>query len=211
MAPRTKAAAAAAEEPDDEFEEMETEEDEDLEELEEMEDDEPEEAPKPKGKRAASSKAAPKTSTIERGSPWLAAYVTEQTGEKLDSRSARMLLRKLARDGKIDREVGVERARYSFTGPNDPTVKAILEMVKSGEAKAMKQQGLDKVKEQAAAKRAAAKAAKAKEEAEDEDEMEEVEEAPKPRTRRAAPAKSAPAKATPAKATTTRRRASTTA
>lgn len=207
MAARTKAAAPVEEPDEDEFEEME--EDEDLEELEEVE-EEPEEESKPKGKRAT-TKAAPKTSAIEHGSPWLAAYVTEQTGEKLDSRSARMLLRKLAKDGKIEREVGVTRERYSFTGPNDPTVKAVLAMVKSGEAKAMKQAGLDKVKEQAAAKRAAAKAAKAQ--AEEDDEMEEVEEeAPKPRTRRtAAPAKSAPAKATPAKATTTRRRASTTA
>lgn len=208
MAPRTKAAAAPVEEPDeDEFEEMEDGE-EDLDELDEIEEPE-EEAPKPKAKKTTTAKAA--AAAPQYGSAWLAGFVTEQTNEKYDGRAVRMLLRKIAKDGKLEREVGVTRDRYSFTGPNDPTVKAVLAMIKSGEAKAMKQAGLDKVKEQAAAKRAAKKAAEA-EEMEDAEEEDEEEEAPvsKPRTRRAAPAKTAPAKATPAKATTARRRASTT-
>lgn len=211
----TRAKAAPVEEPEeDEFEEMdESEEDEDLEELEEAGEDEAEETPAPKGKKATGTKAAPKKDSIQFGSPWLAQYVTEVTGETLDSRAVRMLLRKLAKDGKLEREVGVTRDRYQFTGPNDPTVKLVLAMVKSGEAKAMKQAGLAAVKEKAEQKKAAAKAAKAAEveEAEEVDEDEEVEEAPKPRRTRAAAPKPGPAKAAPAKATTSRRRASASA
>lgn len=204
---RSKAAAPAEPEEIDEFEELEDDEatDEDLEELEE--DDEPEEAPKPKGRKATKSAAAPaKAEAPKFGSAQLAAYVTEQTGETFDARSIRMLLRKLAKDGKLDRQVGETRERYSFSGPNDAIVKQVVAMVKDGTAKAMKQEGLAKLKEAGEAKKAAK--AKAKQaEVEDEDVEEEEEEAPKPSTRRAA--KAAPAKATPAK--TTRRRASASA
>lgn len=207
----TKAAAPVEEPEEDEFEEMEDG-DEDLEELEDAGEDEADETPAPKGKKTAGTKAAaPKKDTIQFGSPWLAQYVTEQTGETYDGRAVRMLLRKLAKDGKLDREVGVERARYEFTGPNDPTVKAVVAMVKSGEAKAMRQAGLQAVKDKAAEKKAAAKAAKEAVEAEEMEDAEEVEEeAPKPRRTRTAAAKPAPTKATPAKATASRRRASTT-
>ena len=201
----TKAKAAPVEEPDeDEFEDAEEiDEDEDLEEL---EDEEPEEAPAPKAKKTAKATAAKNANAPKFGSAELAAYITETTGENFDGRSVRMLLRKLAKDGKHDRVVGETRDRYAFTGPNDPTVKAVLAMVKSGEAKAMKQEGLQAVKDKAAEKRAAAKAAK-EAEVEEMDEVEEVEEAPRPRRTRAAAAKPAtPAKATPAKATTTTRR-----
>lgn len=199
----TKAAAPVEEPDEDEFEEMEegtdeidAEDDDDLEELEEV-DEEEEETPPAKGKAKPKAKAAPKQPTIQYGSPWLASYITEKTGDTYDSRGIRMLLRKLARDGNFDRTIGEDRGRYEFTGPNDPTVKAVLAMVKSGEAKELKQAGLDAVKQKAAEKKAAAKAA-AEAEA---DEVEEIEEeAPKPRRRAAAPKASAPAKATPAKA-----------
>lgn len=195
----TRKAAAPVEEPEEEFEEIE-EGDEDLEELEDEEAED--EAPAPKAKKTTKAAAS---NAPANGSAWLAAHVTEVTGETYDSRGVRMLLRKLAKDGTLDREVGETRDRYSFTGPNDPIVKKVVAMVKSGEAKAMKQAGLEKVKAAAEAKRAAQKAAK-------ESEVEEVEEeAPKPTRRRTAPAKAAPAKATAAKATTTRRRTSTTA
>lgn len=197
------------EEPEDEFEEIEDAEDDGLDEIEE-----PEEAPVPK--KTAKPKTAPKNGPDAsiKGSAWLAAHVTEVTGESFDGRSVRMLLRKLAKDEVFQREVGVTRDRYEFTGSTDPIVKAVIALVTSGEAKAMKQAGLEAVKEKSAQKRAAAKAAK-EAESDDSDEMEdaddeEVEEAPpaKPATRRrAAPAKAAPAKATPA---TTRRRASAT-
>jgi hypothetical protein len=189
--------AAAQPEPEEEFEEIE-EGDEDLEEL---EDEEPEdEAPAPKAKKT--TKAAVSTAPTN-GSAWLAAHVTEVTGETYDARGVRMLLRKLAKDGTLDREVGETRDRYSFTGPNDPIVKAVVKMVSSGEAKAMKQAGLEKVKAAAEAKKAKAKAEK---EAAVEEAEEVEEEAPKPTRRRtAAPTKTAPAKAAPAKATTRRR------
>ncbi len=206
-----RAAAKPAPEPEvveDEFDEVEDDELEDV-----TEEDEVEETPAPKAKRAAKPKTdgAPKAPAvrqpaIEFGSPWLAAYVTENTDETYDSRAIRMLLRKLAKDGALDREVGVTRERYTFSGPEDPTVVAVLEMITSGKAKELKQAGLQAVKDKAAAAKAAkakAKAEAAEAEPEDEDDdMEEVEEetpAPKRRVAKAA----APAKAAPA----TRRRA----
>lgn len=208
---RAKAKVAEVEEPiedEDEFEEIEDGDD-DLEELEEVGEDDDEAAPTPKAKKTAAATKAKASNAPKFGSAELAAYITETTGENYDGRSIRMLLRKLAKDGKHDRVVGETRDRYSFTGPNDPTVKAVLAMVKSGEARAMKQEGLQAVKEKAEAKKAAAKAAK---EAEVEDvEEEAVEEAPRPRRTRPAAAKPGPAKATPAKATTApRRRAAST-
>ena len=183
--------AAPAPEPEtDEFEEELEGDDTDLEELEET-DDEPAKEEKPKRK-------PPTRPKIDFGSPELASYVTEKTGESYSARDIRMLLRKLAKDGKLAREVGVDKQRYEFTGPNDPTVKLVLRMIQDGTAKALKQEGLQKVKD-LAAERKAAKAAAA--EAEAEDEMEEVEEAPKPTRRRVAAA----AKATPAKAAPRRR------
>lgn len=200
--------AAPVEEPEvDEFEESSDDEDleemedsdEDLEELEDAEEDSKAEKPKRK---------PPVRPKIDFGSPELAAYATEVTGENYNSRDIRMLLRKLAKDGKLKREIGVDKGRYEFTGKNDPTVKMVIGLIKDGTAKAMKQEGLQKVKDQAAAKKAA-KAEAAAKEAEEAEEMEEVEEeTPKPTRRRAAAPKAAPAKAT---ATTTRRRASTAA
>lgn len=214
-----RAASKPAPEPEaveDEFEEeLEDEVEDDG--LEELEEDEVEETPAPKAKRTKAAPAAdgekpkrqpPVKPTIEFGSPWLAAYITENTDETYDARGIRMLLRKLANDGKLQRQVGVERSRYEFTGEKDPIVVAVLAMVKSGEAKALKQAGLQKVKDEAAAKKAAKAAAKAKaapvEEDDDEMEDEEVEEAPAPKRRTATKA-AAPAKATPA----TRRRTAT--
>lgn len=221
----SRAKAAPVQEPDeDEFEDMGDEvevedDDEDLEELEEAE--EPETPVKSKGRSNKGIEAARKArdaNAPEFGSAWLAAHVTEVTGEKYDGRAVRMLLRKLASSGKLDRTVGETRDRYSFTGKTDPVVKLVVEMVTSGEAKKLKQEGLQKVKDQAAAKKAAAAKAKAaaaeEDEAEEDDDDEDVEEAPAPkptRTRRTAakPATATPAKATPAKATTRRRAAAT--
>lgn len=210
---RRSAAAKPAPEPEaveDEFEDVED----DLEEIGEDDEDETP-APKTKAKKAAASGDKPKRTPPQRpaiqfGSSWLASHITEVTGETFDSRGIRMLLRKLAKDGALEREVGVTRERYEFTGPDDETVKAVVSMVKSGAAKELKQAGLQKVKDAAAAKKAAAAAAKAEAAETEDDEFEDdedvVEEAPKPTRRRAAAAKPAPAKATP----TTRRRAATT-
>lgn len=204
MAPTTRTRAAKPAEPvepEEDFEEIEGDED-DLEEIEESDEDE---APVKSTKKAATKTGetkAPAKPKIEFGSPWLAAHVTETTGENFDARGIRMLLRKLAADGKLKREVGVTRERYEFSGPNDPIVRQVIALITSGEAKAMKQAGLQKVKDAAAAKKAAAKAAKEAAATEDEDD-DEIEEAPAPKPRRTAAKAPAPAKATPA---TTRRR-----
>lgn len=220
--PTTRRAAAAkaapVEEPEDEFEEMEEVDGDD--DLEELEEEEPEEAPAPKRRakkattpadgEAPAKRTPPKRPEIQYSSAWLAAHVTEKTGETYDARGIRMLLRKLASTGKLSRVVGEDRNRYEFSGPDDPTVKDVMDFVTSGAAKELKQAGLQAVKDKAAAKKAAAKAAKAKTEAEAEDEQDQVDAeaedveddeleeeapAPKPVTRRRA---AAPAKATPA-------------
>jgi hypothetical protein len=183
---------------EDDFEELEEDDAvETGEELEELEDDEVEdETPAPKKKAKPSKTAAPKAEVVEFGSPWLAAHITEKTGETYDARGIRMLLRKLAKDGVHNRVVGEDRGRYSFSGPEDPTVKAVLAMVKSGAAKELKQAGLQAVKDKAAAKKAEKAKAKAAEVSEDEDD-DEVEEAPAPAPKRkAGAAKPGPAKAT---------------
>jgi hypothetical protein len=199
-AARKTAAPVEPEEIEDEFEDMDEDEVEETEPDAAEDDDDLEEVDEtPKPKKTSTKKAA--AAGPKFGSQWLAEHVTEVTGETFNSRGVRMLLRKLAADGKHNRVVGETRDRYSFSGPQDATVKAVVSMVKSGEAKQLKQAGLDKVKEAAEAKKAAKKAAAAEAEAD----MEEVDEEPKPRTRRVAAAKpsTAPAKATPS----TRRRA----
>src|SRR3546814_4883594 len=56
--------------------------------------------------------------------------------------------------------------RYSFTGPEDPQVQAIIQRVKSGEIDEATKAALDKLKADAEKKRAAKKAEKEKAEAE---------------------------------------------
>jgi hypothetical protein len=221
---KTTAPVAAPDPVEDEFEDFEETEDEDvaaetgeddLDELEEVEEETP--AAKPTKTRATKDKTAraakvPAHPAVEFGSPWLAEHVTEVTGENYDGRGIRMLLRKLAKDGKLARVVGEDRARYSFTGPEDETVKLVVTMVKDGSAKELRQSGLQAVKDKADAKKAAAKAEKAAAAAAaaEVEEMEEVEvedevEA-KPVTRRRTVPKASTTPAAPAKATPSTRR-----
>ena len=117
--------------------------------------------------------------------------ITEKLGQTTTTRELRTLLRKMARDGRLDREiVPGNRARWEWAGPNDPEVKEILKAFKSGELEADKQEKLAALKEQKAAKKAAAAAAAAEEDDEDEDE------APAPKKRPAR--KTAKPKAKPA-------------
>jgi len=187
MAARTRRRAAAPVEPvetDDAFEE--------LEEVDET--DEVEEAPAPKTRARKATKSTapadkPATGTNELGSVWLAEHITEVTGVEYDSRGIRMLLRKIAKDpeGPLARTIGEDRTRYTFKGPNDAVVKAVVRMVKSGEATAVKREGLEKVKSTTATKRTRAKAT----------EDEAPESTPRTRTRKATAAKAVSAKATP--------------
>jgi hypothetical protein len=129
--------------------------------------DEPEEAPKPRrGRKPTKAAAAPDPVVTTEGDPynsaWLAEHVTEVTGESHDARSVRMLLRKMANDGTLPREVGVDRTRYTFPkGENDPIVKAVIKRINAGELRTAKREQPEKVAE-APAKRTRAKATPAK-------------------------------------------------
>jgi hypothetical protein len=128
------------------------EETEDDEELEELEDDE-------------ASEAAPKKGNddVVFGASDLAKLLSEKTGKTITARDLRTLLRKMARDGRLDREITAgNRSRYSWSGPNDPEVKQIIKAVTSGELEQGKQEALAKLKEQKAAKQAAKAAAEKK-------------------------------------------------
>lgn len=137
----------------------EVEDDDDLAELED-EEEEPEPVAKPVKKAAAkktttAKAAAPKVQTSGNDSNWLAGVVTKHTGKEVDSRQIRVLLRKLAKTGKLAREVGVDRNRYDFPlGVKDPIVVQVVKLVKAG---ALEQDTTDRL----AAARAAKEAKKA--------------------------------------------------
>jgi hypothetical protein len=89
------------------------------------------------------------------GASDLAKLLTEKTGKTVTARDLRTLLRKMARDGRINREITAgNRTRYSWSGPNDPEVKAVIKSVTSGELEQGKKEALAKLKEQKAAKNA---------------------------------------------------------
>lgn len=184
---RRKAAAVEPEEvleDVDELDDLDTE-DEDLDEL---EDDEPAEeetpAPAKRGKKAAPAKTAKAAPAKEEGSGndsnWLAGHVNELLGTEYDARSIRMVLRRMANDGELAREVGVDRVRYDFPkGAADPIVKKLVARIKGGAVKQARDEGLAQAKATRAAKTAPAKTAPAKT-------------GPAKKTSKAAPAKAAP-------------------
>lgn len=150
MPPATKKAATkkAAAAPVAEVEELETDE------LEELDEDEVAEA-------APTKKAASDEVTF--GAADLAALLTKKTGKTITARDLRTLLRKMARDSRLNREiVPGNRARYNWSGPKDPEVVAIIEAVTGGELEAGKQEALAKLKADKADKQAKKAAAKAK-------------------------------------------------
>jgi len=171
---RTKAAKPAVEEVEEELDVTETEApevDADVEDFDIEEDDDADteeiEAPAPKAKKAKKAAAekpakvaAPK---IEFGTKELAAHVNAETGKSYDAYNLRILLRKLTKDGILERVESEGRSRYSFSGPKDPQVKAIVKAVKEGAAEKAKTERLDKLKaDRAATKAAAPKKSKAK-------------------------------------------------
>lgn len=141
MAKKTKAAPPPVEDEDE------------LEELEELEEDEVEEAPVKKGKKAAAS------DDVVFGASDLAKLAS--TDEKTyDAKTIRTLLRRMARDGRLTREISPQnRSRYSWSGPDDPEVKKILKAIRGGEIEAARNEALGALKEKKAAERAAKKAA----------------------------------------------------
>lgn len=110
-----------------------------------------EETPAPKKK--------PAREPVAFGTKELAAHVSEATGKEYDAYALRILLRKLAKEGVITRDDSTGRARYSFSGPKDPQVKAIVKAVKEGGAEKAKTERLEGLKE---TRKAKAKPAKAK-------------------------------------------------
>lgn len=142
----------------------------------------PARAPREKAAKAAPVEKAPRE-VIEFGSAWLVEHVNAETGSSYSASALRILLRKLTKEGVLEREAD-GRARYNFPkGANDPQVKAIVKAVKGGAAEKAKQERLDSLKEQRAAKakaapkaapkkRATKAAAAAPVEVEDEDELE---------------------------------------
>lgn len=140
--------------------------DEDIEELDELEDDSVEEKPAKKG--AAQQ--------VTFGVADLAAHLAEETGKKVTTRELRMLIRKMARDGRVDREIiPGNRSRYDWSGLNDPEVKRIIKAFKAGELEADKQEKLAELKKRGEAKRAEKAKAKAAAAAAEEDEDDDVE------------------------------------
>ena len=130
----------------------------------ELEEDE-EEAPAPKAKKSTKAKAKVEKAPVEKiefGSQWLAEHVNDEAGTSHSPYTLRILLRKLVKDGVLTRDESQGRARYAFTGPEDPQVVAIVEAVKSGADKKAEAERLQGLKDKRAAKKAEAKPAKAK-------------------------------------------------
>lgn len=128
-----------------------------------------------KGKKAKAVKTPkePKVEVPTFGTAQLAEHVGKATGKTYDGKAIRVLLRKMAKDGVIARTVGEDRARYSFTGPDDPQVAAIVTAIKSGAAEKAKAESLEAAKASKAAKKAPKKAAPVA--ADDDDAVEELE------------------------------------
>ena len=110
-----------------------------------------------KAKAAAAPPVKAPRESIEYGSAWLVEHVNTAAGTSYSASALRILLRKLSKEGVLERD-SEGRQRYNFPkGAKDPQVIAIVKAVKSGAGEKAKQERLDALKEQ----RAAAKSAKA--------------------------------------------------
>lgn len=123
--------------------------------------------------KAATPAPAPATTEEVFGVSDIAELIKVQFNKEVKTRDLRTLLRKMARDGRLDREiVAGNRERWTWSGPKDPEVDTILEAYSAGELEADKKEKLDALKERKAAQRAAKKAAEEVEEDEDDDDEE---------------------------------------
>ena len=127
-------------------------------------------------------KVAPK------GTKWLTDLVNEKLGTSYTSYQLRILLRKLTKEGVIEREEG----NYIFKGERDPRVVAVLKAVKAGAMEAETKARTSKAKKAATDDEVEEKPrrSRAKKAAPVEDDEEE--EAPKPARRSRAKAKPKP-------------------
>lgn len=122
-------------------------------------------------KAAAKPAAKPAEETTETifGVADVAELIKIRTGKEVKTRDLRTLLRKMARDGRLDREIiAGNRARWEFDGADDPSVEKIIEAYEAGELDADKAEKLQALKDRKAAQRAAAKEAAEAEEGEEE-------------------------------------------
>ena len=131
---------------------------------------------KPRNTKAATpAKPAPKAAPAETeeeifGVSDVAQLIEVKFGKVVKTRDLRTLLRKMARDGRLDREiVAGNRDRWVWSGPEDPEVEKILDAYEAGELEADKKEKLDALKARKAEQRAAAKAAREAEEDDDEE------------------------------------------
>ena len=92
------------------------------------------------------------------GASDLAAHLSEGRDKPVTAREIRTLIRKMARDGsgRVNREIiPGNRARYNWSGVNDPEVQAIIKAFNDGELEQDKQEKLQALKERKAAQKAA--------------------------------------------------------
>lgn len=107
---------------------------------------------------------------ITKGTAWLTDVLNKNLGTDYSGYQVRILIRKLVKNGVIERGEG----RYEFTGLKDPRVLAIVKAAKEGGVKEAAAEKVEQAKASATrGRRPAAKPA-----------VEEEEEAPKPAARR---------------------------
>lgn len=146
---RRRAKAKPAPEPVEVEEIDELEEDE----VEEVEEDDEEPAPKrPAAKKKTSAKTDEKSAKksprteVTNGTNWLAEHVNKTLGTSYKPYDLRVLLRKMAKNDELEREVGSDRSRYDFAGPKDPIVLAVIKKLKAGELEKDKKEKLTSLK-----------------------------------------------------------------
>lgn len=129
-------------------------------------------AAKPKAAKATEAEA---TEEPTFGVSDVALIIQERTGNVVKNRDLRTLLRKMAKDGRLQREIiPGNRTPWVFDGPEDPQVEQIVEAYEAGELEADKKEKLDALKARKAEERAAKKAAEeAEAEGVDDEEVEE--------------------------------------
>lgn len=139
-----------APEPEEDEVEDELEVEDEDEELTELDEDEESETPtRSKGKKAGSSR----DDEVTFGAKHLSAHLSKVMGKEITPRDLRVLLRKMARSGQLNREITQgTRARYDWPkGLEDPEVKRIVKAVKTGAIEQGKKEALDSLKARKAA------------------------------------------------------------
>lgn len=113
------------------------------------------------------------------GASDLAKHLSEGRDKPVSTRELRTLIRKMARDGKgrVNREIiPGNRARYNWSGLDDPEVVAIIKAFNDGELEADKQEKLQALKDRKAKQKAEKAAAEEVDEDDEELEVEDDEE-----------------------------------